>query len=103
MTLIFFSSFIQQHPHRLTNMVSGRMLRRLIRFPNFLVCIGAPESVSVGEIVGVCVFLVLNVGTIAVRVRRSLPRGSRKNHFLSEGGDAGKEEIDNHSWEAIEV
>ena len=84
---------------------NGRtLLRRSVPFPKFLIrwC-GAPDSVSTGEILGVAMFLVLNLGTIGVRVRRSLPRGTRKNTFLVDDGDAGKEEIPAISWPAVEV
>jgi len=81
----------------------GRIFLRSIPLPRFLVSIGAPESVSVGEIIGVCVFLFINFLTVGVRIRRSLPRGSRKNHYLAAGGDAGKETIDPFSMEAVEV
>jgi len=81
----------------------GRTLLRAVPFPNFLVKLGAPESVSVGEIIGVCIFLILNFGTVGVRVRRSLPRGTRKNLYLVDDGDKGKEDIPAFSWPAAEV
>ena len=82
----------------------GRTLLRSVPFPKFLIrwC-GAPDSVSTGELLGVAVFLVLNLGTIGVRVRRSLPRGTRKNLYLVDDGDAGKEDIPAISWPAVEV
>jgi len=83
--------------------LNGRVLLRTIPFPTFLVRFGAPESVSLGEIIGVVVFLVLNLGTVGVRVRRSLPRGTRKNLYLADDGDAGKEAIPAVSWPAVEV
>ena len=87
----------------LRDFLRGRTLLRAVPFPKFLVRMGAPDSVSVGEIIGVCVFLVLNLGTVGVRVRRSLPRGTRKNLYLVDEGDAGKEAIAAFSWPAAEV
>lgn len=83
--------------------LNGRVLLRSVPFPSILVACGAPESVSLGEIIGVLVFLVLNLGTVGVRVRRSLPRGTRKNLYLADDGDAGKEAIPGTSWPAVEV
>jgi len=82
----------------------GSFLRRTFAFPSFLVQMGSPFRISTGELIGVIIFLVLNIGTILVRVRRSLPRGSRKIHFLVDGDkDLSKEAIDPFSWQACEV
>lgn len=82
---------------------NGRFLLRAIEFPKFLVNMGWPDSVSVGEFLSVLVFLFLNILTLGVRVRRSLPRGTRKNLYLVDEGDAGKEDIPAFSWPALEV
>ena len=82
---------------------NGRVLRRSVMFPKILVKMGAPESVSVGEFIGVLAFLFLNLLTLGVRIRRSLPRGSRKNLYLVDDGDAGEEAIAAFSWPALEV
>jgi len=82
---------------------NGRVLLRAVPFPQWMIRLGAPDSVSVGEIIGVSIFLILNLGTVGVRVRRSLPRGSRKNLYLVDEGDAGKADIKPFSWPAAEV
>jgi predicted ferric reductase len=64
----------------------------------------APKQVSTAELLGIAAYLVVNVGTFAVRVKRSLPRGTRKLHFLEDmDEDRGKEEIPFASWEACEI
>jgi len=64
----------------------------------------APKQVSTAEFLGVAAYLVVNVGTFAVRVKRSLPRGTRKLHFLVDLEKArSKEEIPHMSWEACEI
>ena len=73
-------------------LLQGRVLLRAVPFPAWMVKIGSPDSVSVGEIIGVSVFLTLNLLTIGVRVRRSLPGGSGKNLYIVDEGDAGKED-----------
>jgi len=88
----------------LRDFLNGRTLQRTVPLPGFLVKWGgAPDSVTIGELLGVSIFLVLNLGTVGVRVRRSLPRGTRKNLYLVDEGDAGKEEIPAISWPAVEV
>ena len=58
----------------------------------------------VAKLLGVAAFLTLNLLTISVRVRRSLPRGSRKVEFLVDGDkDACREPIDPVSWQAVEI
>jgi predicted ferric reductase len=86
-----------------TMLIARSFLRRTFSFPNVLVKIGSPLRISVGELFGVCAFLVVNLGTLVVRVKRSYPRGSRKLSFLVDEGDAGKETIDTFSWQACEV
>lgn len=82
----------------------GSFLRRSVSFPKVLVRVGFPARVSIAELIGVAIFLTLNFLTIAVRVRRSLPRGSRKNEFLVDSDKtASKEPIDSISWQACEV
>jgi len=82
----------------------GSILRRTFAFPSFLVQLGSPFRISAGELIGVVVFLVLNIGTMCVRVRRSLPRGSRKIHFLVDLDESVlKDPIDPISWQACEV
>jgi len=81
----------------------GSFLRRSVSLPSFLVKLGLPNRLSFSELLGIAVFLVLNLGTMFVRVRRSLPRGSRKVTFLVDDGDAGKEPLDAYSWQAVEV
>lgn len=90
-------------PKVLKNYWNGRVLLRAIEFPQFLVRMGSPDSISVGEFIGVCAFLFINLLTLGVRVRRSLPRGTRKNLYLVDEGDAGKEDIPAFSWPALEV
>ena len=64
----------------------------------------APNQISTAELLGIATYLTLNVGTFAVRVRRSLPRGTRKLLFLVDlDEDLGKEPIPNVSWEACEI
>jgi len=87
----------------LRDILHGRTLIRAVPFPKWMIRMGAPDSVSIGEIIGVVIFLILNLGTIGVRVRRSLPRGSRKNLYLVDEGDAGKADIPAFSWPAAEV
>lgn len=91
------SEFLSRPPKQ------SRVLLRSIRFPKILVSMGMPDSVSVGEIIGISVFLLLNLMTLGVRVRRSLPRGTTKNLYLVDEGDAGKEAIPAFSWPALEV
>jgi len=82
----------------------GSVLRRTFAFPSFLVQMGAPLRISTGELLGIIVFLILNLGTIFVRVRRSLPRGSRKILFLvDDDKDLSREPIEYFSWQASEV
>lgn len=82
----------------------GSVLRRTFAFPSFLVQLGSPFRISAGELIGVVVFLVLNIGTMCVRVRRSLPRGSKKIHFLVDLDESVlKDPIDPISWQACEV
>ena len=87
----------------LRDLLQGRVLLRAVPFPAWMVRAGSPDSVSVGEILGVSIFLILNLGTIGVRVRRSLPRGSRKNLYIVDEGDAGKEDVPSFSWAAAEI
>ena len=64
----------------------------------------APRQVSTAELLGIAAYLVVNVGTFAVRVKRSLPRGTRKLHFLVDlDENQGKQEIPPVSWEACEI
>ena len=89
-----------QRPQR----IAGSIIRRTFAFPSFLTRVGLPHRVSMGELLGIVAFLILNVGTMFVRVRRSLPRGSRKITFLvDEDDDASREPIDPFSWQACEV
>lgn len=89
------SSHMLQRPQR----VFGSCLRRTIHLPSFL-----QERVSVAEVIGTLLFLILNILTIAVRVKRSLPRGSRKITFLVDIDDNGsREAIEPLSWQACEV
>ena len=90
-------------PKVLKNYWNGRVLLRAIEFPQFLVRMGSPDSISVGEFIGVCAFLFINLLTLGVRIRRSLPRGTRKNLYLVDEGDDGKEDIPAFSWPALEV
>eukprot|EP00531_Pseudo-nitzschia_arenysensis_P006654 CAMPEP_0116136866 /NCGR_PEP_ID=MMETSP0329-20121206/11957_1 /TAXON_ID=697910 /ORGANISM="Pseudo-nitzschia arenysensis, Strain B593" /LENGTH=780 /DNA_ID=CAMNT_0003631771 /DNA_START=281 /DNA_END=2623 /DNA_ORIENTATION=+ len=83
--------------------IQSRLLLSSLRFPKSLVGMGAPDSISVGELIGVTVFLLLNLMTLGVRVRRSLPRGTRKNLYLVDDGDEGKRDIPAFSWPALEV
>ncbi|KAL3910338.1 MAG: hypothetical protein SGILL_007731 [Bacillariaceae sp.] len=63
-----------------------------------------PSQVSTAELLGVAAYLVLNIGTFAVRVKRSYPRGTRKLHFLVDlDEDMGKEPIPHVSWEGCEI
>lgn len=76
-------------------------LHKVVNFPrtNWI-----PHRVSYGELLGIVTFLVVNIGTFAVRVRRSLPRGSQKIDFLQDlDEDASKEPIDFWSWQATEI
>jgi predicted ferric reductase len=89
-----------QRPRRM----AGSVIRRTFVFPSFLTRVGLPHRVSMGELLGIVAFLILNVGTMFVRVRRSLPRGSRKITFLVDEDDsASREPIDPFSWQACEV
>lgn len=82
----------------------GSFLRRSLVLPRPMVRIGLPARISVAELLGILVFLTLNFMTIGVRVRRSLPRGSRKIEFLVDSDkDAAKEPIPGVSWQATEV
>jgi len=84
--------------------VGGSFLRRTLTVPSFLVRVGMPLRISVGELLCTAAFLTLNILTLAVRVRRSLPRGSRKITFLVDTDKAAsKEEIDPYSFQACEV
>ena len=84
--------------------VFGSVLRRTLKFPSFLARVGMPLRVSVGEVLCTISFLMLNIATMVVRVRRSLPAGSRKISFLVDSDeDASKEAIDPYSWQACEV
>jgi len=89
--------------HAVPNPTPSRILLRIVPLPKVFVWCGAPQSVSLGEIMGIIVFFILNLGTIGVRIRRSLPRGTRKNLYLVDEGDVGKEEIPAVSWPAVEV
>ena len=63
-----------------------------------------PHQVSTSEILGIAVFLFLNLGTLVVRVKRSYPRGTRKLTFLVDiDEDLGKEPIPHMSWEGCEI
>lgn len=84
-------------------LVVQSILGRTICLPKPLVMIGSPRRVTIGEVIGVIIFLFLNLGTFVVRVHRSLPRGSRKLTFLVQSGAAGKELIDVWSWQACEI
>jgi predicted ferric reductase len=89
-----------QRPRRM----AGSVIRRTFAFPSFLTRVGLPHRVSMGELLGIAAFLILNVGTIFVRVHRSLPRGSRKITFLVDEDDvASREPINPFSWQACEV
>jgi len=91
------------HDHRPRSM-AGSILRRTFAFPSILTQVGLPHRVSMGELLGVTAFLILNIGTMFVRVRRSLPRGSRKITFLVDEDDSvSREPIDPFSWQACEV
>ena len=80
-------------------LLAGRsLLRRTLQFPYFLVKIGSPLRISVGEILGVSALLVVNLGTFVVRVRRSTARG--KVDFLQ---TPETEPLDPFSWQACEV
>jgi len=84
----------------------GSFLRMTLTLPSFLVTrFGIlPDRISICELLGVAAFLFLNIMTMAVRVRRSLPRGSRKITFLVDSDeDASREAIDVYSWQAREV
>ena len=84
--------------------VFGSFLRRTLAFPSSLVRFGLPVRISVAEGIGIVIFLTLNLMTIGVRIIRSLPRGSRKIHFLVDiDEDTSKEPIDPFSWQACEV
>jgi len=66
--------------------------------------LGMPRHISTSEVIGITVFLILNIGTFAVRVKRSLPRGTRKLNFLVDIDEArGKEPIPFISWTACEI
>jgi len=86
-----------------TKLAQGRILRRKLEFPNILTRIGAPDAVSVGEVIGVVVFLSFNLATLGMRVKTSLPRASEENVFLVEKADAGEQDISAFSWPALEV
>jgi len=82
----------------------GSFLRVTLPVPSFLACVGLPRCLSVGELLGAVIFLALNIATMVVRVRRSLPRGSRKITFLVDiDENDSKEAIDVFSWQAFEV
>lgn len=82
----------------------GSFLRVTLTIPSCMVRFGLPKRVSVGEVFCTIVFLTLNIATMAVRVRRSLPRGSRKITFLVDSDEgASKEAIEAYSWQACEV
>ena len=84
--------------------MAGSFLCQTFAFPSILTHVGLPHRVSMGELLGVAAFLILNNGTMFVRVRRSLPRGSRKITFLvDEDEDVSREAIDPFSWQACEV
>jgi len=66
--------------------------------------LGMPRHISTTEVLGITVFLILNIGTFAVRVKRSLPLGTRELNFLVDIDEArGKEPIFHVSWEACEI
>ena len=80
------------------------ILRLTIPFPKWIVRLGAPYRVSLGECLGVCIFLVINLGTGVARINRSLPRGSTKLSFLvDDDEDISKQPIATFSWQACEV
>ena len=69
-----------------------------------MIRLGLPLCVSIAEVIGIIAFLTLNVMTISVRVRRLLPRGSRKIGFLVDSDeDASEYSIDPISWQTCEV
>ncbi len=77
----------------------GQILPQKLQFPKSLVNIGMPDAFSIGEVIGVLVFLSLNLATIIVRVKRSLPRASQENLYIVDE----KEDISAVSWPALEV
>jgi len=91
-------------PRKTLIRLTGRsILRKTISFPSILVGLGSPLRISVGEILGVLIFLAINLGTVVVRVKRAYSLGSSKLKFLADPGDAGKEPLAPFSWPACEV
>lgn len=89
---------------KMRHLIGRTILQRTISFPKLLVNYFAfPARISVGELIGIIIFLIINIGTFAVRVRRSLPRGSRKLVFLVDPGDDGRIPIRFWSWQACEI
>jgi len=90
---------------RSVKLLGRSIFNQSVSLPGFMVkYLASPQRVSVGEIIGIAVFLFLNVGTFGVRVRRSLPRGTRKLNFLVDTDkDASREPIDFWSWEGCEI
>jgi predicted ferric reductase len=81
-------------------LVGRSLLRRTLQFPRFLVKIGSPLRISVGEILGVSALLVFNLGTFVVRVKRSYTEGEVDLNFLQ---TPETEPLDPFSWQACEV
>ena len=84
---------------------AGNKLRAIlfkqIFFPSFMSHLGFPRSLTRDEVLGVTVFLVLNLLVLSERVSRSLARGAEKLEFLMVEDDS--DPIPNLSFQAVEI
>lgn len=92
-------------PRSLSHLLLRSLLEQTWQIPQFAQrFLWAPKQVSTAELLGIACYLVVNIGTFAVRVKRSLPRGTRKLLFLVDlDKDRSKEVIPDVSWEACEI
>lgn len=86
------------------SLILRKVLRRPVHFHPLLVTVGVPARVTVAEIIGVVIFLVINWLVFYTRLHRCLLRGSRKLTFLvDQESAASKATIPSWSWQACEI